>query len=60
MEPYSLKAFLSIITRRPTSDTLLKTLDISSTTAMVAPEMLKALAILSNTTFRRSQLIEKN
>ena len=40
--------------RRPACQTLLKALDISSTTAWVAPDLLKALAILSDTTVRRS------
>ena len=36
-----------------------KVLDISSATARVPPDMLKALAILSDTTVRNLQLIEK-
>ena len=40
--------------RRPACQTLLKALDISSATAQVAPDLLKALAILSDTTVRRS------
>ena len=40
--------------RRPAYQTLLNALDISSATAQVAPDLLKALAILSdNTTVRR-------
>ena len=40
--------------RRPTYKTLLKALYISSATTQVAPDLLKALAILSDTTVRRS------
>ena len=40
--------------RRPACQTLLKALDMSSTTAGVAPELLKAQGILSDTTVRRS------
>ena len=40
--------------RRPACQTLSKALDISSATARVAPDLLKALAILSDTTVRRS------
>ena len=40
--------------RRPAYQTLSKTLDISSTVALVAPDLLKALTILSDTTARRS------
>ena len=36
------------------SQTLSKVLDLSSATAQVTPELLKALAILSDTTVRRS------
>ena len=39
---------------RPVCQTLSKILDISSAKARVAPELLKALAILSDTTVRRS------
>ena len=39
--------------RRPACQTLLKALDIQSATAPVAPDLLKALAILSDTTARR-------
>ena len=39
---------------RPACQTLSKALDISSATARVAPDLLKALAILSDTTVRRS------
>ena len=39
---------------RPASQTLLKALDISSATAREVPHLLKALAILSDTTVRRS------
>ena len=38
--------------RRPACQTLSKALDISSATARVAPHLLKALAILSDTTVR--------
>ena len=38
--------------RRPASQTLSKVLDISSATTRVAPEILKSLAILSDTTVR--------
>ena len=40
--------------RRPAYQTLSKALDISSATARVAPDPLKALSILSDTTVRRS------
>ena len=40
--------------RRPACQTLSKALDISSATARVAPELLQALAILSDTTVIRS------
>ena len=40
--------------KRPACQTLLKVLDISSATVRAAPELLKALAILSDTTARRS------
>ena len=40
--------------RRQACQTLSKALDISSATAQVAPNLLKALAILSDTTVRRS------
>ena len=39
---------------RPACQTLSKALDRSSATARVAPDLLKALAILSDTTVRRS------
>ena len=40
--------------RRPACKTLFKALDISSATAQVAPDLLKTLAILSDTSIRRS------
>ena len=40
--------------RRPACQTLWKALDISSATARASPELFKALAILSDTTVRRS------
>ena len=40
--------------RRPAFQTLSKASDISSATARVAPELLKTLAILSDTAMRRS------
>ena len=40
--------------RRPACQSLSKALDISSATAQVVPDLLKALAILSDTTVRRS------
>ena len=40
--------------RRPACQTLSKALDISSATAQVAPDLLKALEFLSDTTVRRS------
>ena len=40
--------------KKTSIQTLLKALDISSATAWVAPDLLKALAILSDTTARRS------
>ena len=39
--------------RRPACQTLSRALEISSATAWVAPDLLKALAILSDTTVRR-------
>ena len=39
---------------KKTSKTLTKALDISSATAWVVPDLLKALAIFSDTTLRRS------
>ena len=39
--------------RRPACQTLSKALDISSATAQVAPDLLKALVILSDATVRR-------
>ena len=46
--------------RRPTSQTLSKALDISSATAPAGPDLLKALAVLSNTTVRRSAVDRKD
>ena len=46
--------------RRPTCQTLLKALDISSATAWVTTDMLKALAILSDTLIRRSALDQED
>ena len=46
--------------RRPTCQTLLKALDISSARARVAPDLLRALAILSDTTVRRSAVAQEN
>ena len=40
--------------RRPACQALSKALDISSATARVAPDLLKALAIMLDTTVRRS------
>ena len=40
--------------RKPSCQTLLKALDISSATAQVAPDFLKALAIVLYLTVRRS------
>ena len=40
--------------RRPACQTLSKALDISSATGRVAPDLFKALVILSDTTVRRS------
>ena len=40
--------------RRPVFQTLLKALNVSSATAQVDPDLLKALTILSDTTVRRS------
>ena len=47
------------ITTIPACQTLSKTLDISSATARVAPDLLKALAILSDTTVRTSAVDQK-
>ena len=46
--------------RWPACQTLSKALDISSTTVRVAPDLLKALAILSDTTIRRSAVDHKD
>ena len=46
--------------RRSACQTLSKALDISSTTAWVAPDLLKALAILSDTTVRRSAVDQED
>ena len=46
--------------RRPACQTLSKALDISSATAQVAPDLLKALAILSDTTVKRSAIDQKD
>ena len=45
---------------RPACQTLLKALDISSAAARVAPNLLKALAILSDTTARRSTVDQED
>ena len=42
--------------RRPACQTHSKALDISSATARVAPALLKALALLSDTTFKRYEV----
>ena len=39
---------------------LVKALDLSSATGQVAPDLLKALAILSNTTVRRSAVDQED
>ena len=46
--------------RRSVCQTLLKVLDISIATARVAPALLKALAILSDTTVRRSPVDQED
>ena len=46
--------------RRPACQTLLKALDISSATSQVAPDLLKDLAVLSDTTVRRSAVDRKD
>ena len=46
--------------RRLTCQTLSKPLDISSATARVAPDLLKVVAILSDTTVRRSAVDQKD
>ena len=46
--------------RRPACQTLWKALDISSATVGVAPDLLKALAILSDTTVRRSAVDQED
>ena len=46
--------------RRPTCQTLSKALDILSATAWVAPDLLKALAILWDTTVKRSKVDREN
>ena len=46
--------------RRQACQTLSKALDISSVTARVAPDLLKALAILSDTTVRRSAVDQED
>ena len=45
---------------RPACQTLSKALGILSTTARVAPDLLKALAILSDTTVRRSAVDQED
>ena len=44
--------------RRPTCQTLPNALDISSATARVAPDLLKALEIISRTTVGRSEVLK--
>ena len=46
--------------RRAACQTLSKALDISSATARVAPDLLKVLAILSDTTVRRSAVDQED
>ena len=46
--------------RRPACQTLSKVLNISSATARVAPDLLKTLAILSDTTVRRSAVDQED
>ena len=46
--------------KRPACQTLLKTLDISSATAQVAPDLLKALANLSDATVRKSAVDQED
>ena len=46
--------------RKPAFQTLSKASDISSATAQVAPDLLKALAILSDTTVKRSAIDQKD
>ena len=46
--------------RRLACQTLSKALDISTTTAQVAPDLLKALAILSGTTIRKSTVDQED
>ena len=46
--------------RRPTCQTMSTALDISSATTRVAPDLLKALAILSDTTVRRSAVDQED
>ena len=46
--------------RRPACQTLSKALDISSATAWIAPELLKALAILADTINRRSAVDQED
>ena len=46
--------------RRPTCQTLSKALDISTASAGVAPDLLRALAVLSVTTVRRSAVDQED
>ena len=49
-----IKTFSNIsLWRRPACQTLSKALDMSSATIQVAPDLLKALTVLSDTTARR-------
>ena len=49
-----------LLWRRPVCQTLSKALDISSVTAQVVPDLLKALLILSDTIVRRSAVHREN
>ena len=46
--------------RRPAYQILLKAMDISSATARVAADLLKALAVISDTTVRKSAVDKKD
>ena len=48
------------MSRRPTCQTLSKVLDISTASAGVLPDLLKALVVLSDTTVRRSAVDQED
>ena len=48
------------MSRRPAYQILLKAMDISSATARVAADLLKAIAVISDTTVRKSAVDKKD